>query len=111
MNKIKEFIKKHHIAIISVLLGLLLIRGCQVKNKSSRIEKNKAEYENTIDSLVQVIKTRNATITENESDIRNLKATIDLYKMEIKDLKDDKYALRKVNSDNAKAIKNLSNND
>jgi len=108
MKKIKDFIRKYHAAIIGVLIVLLFIRGCQIDKRDARANKSRIAYENTIDSLSLVIKDNRREIKELNSKIHDLTETVVIYKEQVGELRADKNALRKVNSDNAKAIKNLS---
>ena len=109
MKKILEFIKKWHLPIIVVLYVLFLIRGCQLSNRTNRIVKNTTEFEHIEDSLKNVIIEKENTIRDLNTQITNLQSKLSIYVEQVNDLKTDKNMLRKVNIDNAKTIKNMTN--
>lgn len=71
--------------------------------------KNTVEFEHIEDSLKNVILEKEATIRDLNTQITNLQSKLSIYIEQIKDLKTDKNMLRKVNIDNAKTIKNMTN--
>lgn len=109
MKRILEFIKKWHLTIIGILIVLFLVRGCQLSNKTNKIAKNKASFECIEDSLKSVILEREDTIKMLNTQIVNLQSKLSIYKEQVNELRADKNALRKVNIDNAKTIKNMTN--
>ena len=109
MKKILEFIKKWHLSIIIILYVLFLIRGCQLSNRTNSIAKNTAEFEHVEDSLKNVILEKEDTIRDLNTQITNLQSKLSIYIEQVNDLKTDKNTLRKVNIDNAKTIKNMTN--
>lgn len=109
MKRILEFIKKWHLTIIGILIVLFLVRGCQLSNKTNKIAKNKALFECIEDSLKSVILEREDTIKMLNTQIVNLQSKLSIYKEQVNELRADKNALRKVNIDNAKTIKNMTN--
>lgn len=109
MKKILEFIKKWHLTIIGILIVLFLVRGCQLSNKTNKIAKNKASFEYIEDSLKNVILEREDTIKILNTQIVNLQSKLSIYKEQVNELRADKNALRRVNMDNAKTIKNMTN--
>lgn len=62
MKKILELIKKYYIGIIVFLCIILLLKSCQSCTRNNTIEYNKHIYENSIDSLNEIIKIFNDSI-------------------------------------------------
>ena len=71
--------------------------------------KNTEEFEHIEDSLKNVILEKEDTIRDLNTQITNLQSKLSIYIEQVNDLKTDKNLLRKVNIDNAKAIKNMTN--
>ena len=71
--------------------------------------KNTEEFEHIEDSLKNVILEKENTIRDLNTQITNLQSKLSIYIEQVNDLKTDKNMLRKVNIDNAKTIKNMTN--
>lgn len=68
MKKVIEFIKKYKIQLLTLLVVIFFFRSCGNSTEVRRLEKQKKENINTIDSLNFVIKSQKDTI-DNISEV------------------------------------------
>lgn len=86
----KEFYKKYINYIVIVLIGMVMIKGCQCCNKDRQMVYKSSQYEIIIDSL-------NNNIDSLSKEIDALKDTNVLYINEIKNLTKNNKSLNEAN--------------
>ena len=75
-SKFIELIKKYKVYILASLLLIFFVRSCNRGRKVSKLEKNENNTTETVDSLVNVIKSKDYKIDSFPEVLREEKLTI-----------------------------------
>lgn len=107
--KIKELYNKYIHWIVVTLFIILCFKGCQSCSKNRKMEYNKIQYENAIDSLTNMINLKNDTIYILSDSMKMYRYKLGLIEDNNKMLKESNKYYRNANTKLADANKNLSN--
>lgn len=103
-----EFIQKHYAIIIGVLLMLFCFKSCQSCSRQRTLTFTETKYQTVVDSLTALTSTQADSISRMALTIEHQSSTIDELRATLTDLRKDKATLNEINKNNARSIKNLS---
>lgn len=79
MEKIKKFLVKYKVWVLSILLAVFFVRSCSRGRSMNRLEKSQYSNVELIDSLKIVVDNKNKQISEFPEIIRGAKLAIYLH--------------------------------
>lgn len=107
-DKIKVWVKEHHLLVIVCLLVIIMFKGCKSCSSERRFDYQLSNYEHVIDSMQTVIDNGSISNKDLYDSINSLKSENNMLKDVIKDIRDDKEYYKKQNRNLTNVAENLS---